>query len=686
MKPNSSILLVDDNIENLKVLEKMLLKMGFSITSSHTGLDSLFLFSGKSFDLVLLDINLPDISGFDVLTQIRDTYSMTELPIIMLTASRKNDDIVKALSLGANDYVTKPFDFSVIRSRITTQLTLKEAEEALRVSEERYFLASQATKDGLWDLSLDSKKIYVSSNCKSIVGLDTEDNLLDKEFCSSLIHPADIESFNNNMRNLITGESKRVEFENRLKHVDESYRWVITSAVSVHDKAGKAVRLLGSFSDITENKLYSSFAHLPNSILIHDRVEQIIKQIKSGRAKPATIFFLNLDKFRRINQAYGVLEGDSILFQVVERLSNLLDEHETLAHAGRDEFIILVEELSDPQDIQRRIIEIEEAICEPYQSNKNDYIELSVSAGIVIIDEKSISAKRIIQDAESAMNIAKKDEVQRYHFFKDEFYKEVVSRLEAEKKLKRALRNNELLLYYQPQISVNSNKLIGFEALIRWMDPDRGLIMPGEIIPLAEESGLIIEIGEWTLKKACKQIRKWLDQGIEPCRIAVNLSPIQFKNKNMLESLAAIINEYGVDSSYLELEITETKAMEEPEKNILIMQKLKDLGLSFSIDDFGTGYSSLSMLRKFPLSTLKIDKSFIQDIHKNEDALSIVSAIIAMAQRMKFSTIAEGVEIDDQLQILKSAGCDNYQGYLKSQAVTAEEATNFLVGENNNSI
>ncbi|MDA3851534.1 MAG: EAL domain-containing protein [Spirochaetaceae bacterium] len=679
MNSKPSILLVDDNVDNLTVLKKMLEKMEYRITTATTGLDSMFLISSQAFDLILLDINLPDIDGFEILKQVRGQFSMTELPIIMLTASTRNNDVVSSLSLGANDYVTKPFDFSVIQSRISTQITLKEAEEALRISEERYALASQATKDGLWDCFLDREYLYVSPNWKAIVGLETEETEIKVDLYESLIHPGDYDSYISNMNQLISGEIQRMEFEHRIKYKDKNYRWVITSAVSIRDKSGEAIRVLGSMSDITENKLYSSFAHLPNSILIQDRIEQILKQVKSGRSKRACILFLDLDNFRLINQAYGVLQGDSILLQLVERLSSILEERETLAHAGRDEFIILIEDFDDVQEIQKRMIFFEETIAQPFQNQKDDEIELSASTGIVIIDEKYNSAKRIIQDAESAMNIAKKDMVQHFHFFKDDFYREIVSKLESEKRLKRALRNNELVLYYQPQISVENNRLIGFEALLRWQDPQRGLIMPDEIIPLAEEMGLIIEIGQWTLRETCKQIRAWLDMGIVPCRVAVNLSPIQFKNRDLLKNLANIVKEFDIDAKLLELEITETKAMEDPEQNIIIMNQLKDLGLSFSIDDFGTGYSSLSMLRKFPLSTLKIDKSFIKDIHNNEDALSIVSAIIAMAQRMKFSTIAEGVEMEEQLVILKSAGCKNYQGFLKSKAVCADEATQFLL-------
>lgn len=678
MAEQRSILLVDDNLENLKVLEKMLQRLGNHVETANNGLDALFHISNHPFDLILLDIDLPDLDGFEVLEQVRTTYSMAELPVIMLTASSRSDHVVKALSMGANDYVTKPFDFSVIKSRINTQITLKETETALRISEERYALASQATKDGLWDRFLNQNSIYVSPNWKAIVGLEYRGNEIEAGLYESLIHPGDYKNYLREMDQLINGRKKRIELEHRIRHNDDSYRWVITSAVCVKDKAGKTKRILGSMSDITENKLYSSFAHLPNAILIQDRIDQLLKLIHRGKANPGCILFLDLDNFRLINHAYGVLEGDQILLQVVERLSSILQEGETLAHAGRDEFILYMEDFRDIPHIQKRMEEIEQSISQPFQGNQNDEIELKVSAGIVIIDDKYGSGKKVIQDAESAMNIAKKDKVQSFHFFRDDFYRQVVGKLEAVKRLKRAIRGEELVLYYQPQISVQTNELIGFEALIRWQDPQRGLVMPSDIIPLAEESGLIVEIGEWTINRACRQIRRWLDRKLIPKRVAVNLSPTQFKSQNLLETLEGIIQEYGIPPELLELEITETKAMEDPEQNIEIMKKLKDLGISFSIDDFGTGYSSLSMLRRFPLQTLKIDKSFIQDIHQSEDAQSIVSAIIAMAQRMHFSTIAEGVELEEQLCILKNAGCENYQGFLRSKAVTAEEASALL--------
>lgn len=673
-----SILIVEDNRGNLTILKKMFLTLEFNVTATANGVDALFHISSSTFDLILLDINLPDISGFEILTQVRESFSIAELPVIMLTASLDNKDVVKALSLGANDYITKPFDFPIIESRVKTQLNLKKTAEALRISEERYALASQATKDGLWDYFVNSETVYVSPNWKKIVGIDEEMSDVPLSLIFSLIHPADIKKYKQLFDRLAKENTKREEMEHRIRFKDDSYRWVTTAAVSVHNPKKQTVRILGSMSDITNDKLYSPFANLPNAILIQDRIEQILKQIRANPSKTACTLFLNLKNFRHINQIYGVIEGDAILLQVAERLSSILSKKETLAHAGRDEFIIIIEDFKGIQEIQSRMGIIQERLSQPFFTGKKEEIEITACSGIVIIEAKYKSAKKIIQDAETAMNIAKKDTLQKYHFFKEEFYKQVLSKVNSEKRLRKAFRNNELVLYYQPQISVKNNKLAGFEALLRWEDPERGLIMPNQIIPLAEETGLIIEIGEWTLKEVCRQMKEWIKMDFEPCRIAVNLSPIHFKNKDILSRIGNIIKEGEIDPQYLEMEITETKAMEDPEKNIAIMNELKKLGISFSIDDFGTGYSSLSMLRKFPLSTLKIDKSFINDIHKNEDALSIVSAIIALAQHMHFSTIAEGVELKEQLTLLKRLGCENYQGFLKSKAVTPSKAALFL--------
>jgi diguanylate cyclase (GGDEF)-like protein/PAS domain S-box-containing protein len=679
MEAQGKILIVDDNRESSDALAQTLSRLEFEVETAMTGMEGLRAAEQERHDLVLLDVALPDMSGLEVLSSIRSGRDMADLPIIMLTSVARDEIVVEALSRGANDFVVRPAQPSVMNSRIRTQISLSRAEKALKLSEERYALAAAATRDGLWDWKLRDEQLFISANWSTIAALPGKRESIRFDEWIELVHDADRSDFYSLMNQLRKGHRDRLDLECRIRQPDGSLRWVAVRGILVRDPGGEPQRIAGALSDVTDSKFYHSLTGLPALPLLQERIERLIHSRAAGAKSLGALLFIDLDGFRFLNQAYGHANGDLIIMTVAERIMAMLGPSDILAHYGRDEFLAFLEGACDPSKILDRVGALLERIQAPIATEEGG-AEMSATAcaGVAILDASYSSATKAVQDAESAMHMAKRDGPNRYRFFLKDYYDRVKERLERDRDLRTALKETQFMLVYQPQIRIADGSLAGFEALLRRREPGGSIIMPDALIPLAEENGMIGKLGEWILRTACTQIKLWTDEGLRPPRVAVNLSPLQFNDEGLASSLMSIIASTGADPSLLELEITESKAMENPEETIRIMAKLKGLGLTFAIDDFGTGYSSLSMLQRFPLSTLKIDKAFISGIGDSESARSIVEAIIALARSMRFSTIAEGVERLDQLEFLMGSGCDAYQGYYMSAPVSAEEAGEFL--------
>ncbi len=679
MKSQGRILIVDDNRESVDELARTLETFSFEVETADTGRGGIRAAGDSEHDLVLLDVALPDMSGLDVLSSLRSNRDMAELPVIMLTSVARDELVVEALSRGANDFVRKPAQPSVMRSRIRTQISLSRAEKALKLSEERYALAAAATRDGLWDWKLKEEDLFISANWAFIAAISANRESISFREWLEIVHHSDREDFNSLMDQLRKGFRDRLDVECRIRQPDGTLRWVAVRGILVRGPSGEPQRIAGAMSDVTDSKFYHSLTRLPALPLLQERIERLIESRADGLEGLGAVVFIDLDGFRFLNQAYGHANGDRVIQTVAHRIKSAIGPSDTLAHYGRDEFLAFLEGAQDPTRILDCVGRILELVQSPVpQEGGGAEMSVTACAGVTILDSSYHSAAKAVQDAESAMHMAKRDGPNRYRFFLKDYYDRVKERLERDRDLRHALKETQFLLVYQPQIRVSDGELVGFEALLRRRDPSGALVMPDRLIPVAEESGMIGKLGEWILRTACARIKAWTDEGLRPPRVAVNLSPLQFNDENLAATLTDIIRSTGADPGLLELEITESKAMENPEETIRIMAKLKELGLGFAIDDFGTGYSSLSMLQRFPLSTLKIDKAFVSGIGDSPAARSIVEAIIAMARSMRFSTVAEGVERLEELEFLKTIGCDAYQGFYASGAVGAEEATSFL--------
>lgn len=417
--------------------------------------------------------------------------------------------------------------------------------------------------------------------------------------------------------------------------------------------------------------LHDSLTRLPNRSLLEDR---ILHAIASGErsGKRFAVMFLDLDRFKTINDSLGHHYGDKLLQGVAERLTQSLRAEDTVARLGGDEFVVLLEDVASPNMVAKIAQKLLETMAEPIlvEGQKQS---VSVSVGISIYPDDGTTLRELMSNADSAMYHAKKMGRANHQFFAPEMNAAAGARLKLEQALRRALEQDEFELHYQPKVDVASGEVMAMEALVRWRSPERGLVPPNEFIGVSEEIGLIIPLGAWVLREACRQNRAWQLAGLPRLRVAVNLSAYQFRQKDLPEFVASVLAETGMDATCLELEVTESVVMHNPMEASRILQRLHGQGIHISVDDFGTGYSSLSYLKQFRLDTLKIDRSFVRDISSDADDAAIVRSVIALAHSLRLKVIAEGVETDEQLDYLRELGCDQYQGYLRSKPVPANQ-------------
>ena len=687
----SRLLIVDDNEMNRDMLARRLERNGYLVDVVESAKQLMQRVKEKTVDLVLLDIEMPEISGLDALKTLRETYSAVQLPIIMVTAKNQSEDIVKALNLGANDYLTKPVDLPVALARIGTQLSHKRAQEALRESEERYALAARGANDGLWDWNIQTGHVYYSPRWKAMLGWRENEvgDAPDEWF--NRIHDADRQRVEEEIAAHRNGSTPHFESEHRMLHKDGSFRWMLNRGLAVVDDSGRTLRMAGSQTDITERKVSDPLTGLPNRLLFVDRLGRLIKHAKRRKEALFAILFLDLDGFKMINDSMGHLIGDQLLLGVANRLEKCLRSTDTLARLGEsftvarlggDEFTVLLDDLKDPNDPKTAAERLMKALAPPFMLGGKE-VFTSVSIGIALSNSAYEHAEDMLRDADTAMYRAKSLGKARFEVFDADMRASVMARLQLETDLRGALEREEFRNFYQPIVSLDSGQIVGFEALLRWQHPTRGLVGPEEFILVAEETGLIRELGWWNLKEACRQMSDWRkgSNGHSDLIISVNLSAKQFLQPNLVADIRKLLAELSLSPEALKLEITESAVMADPSAAVEMLQQIKAIGIRLAIDDFGTGYSSLSYLHRFPLDTLKIDRSFIRDIRNNGEGMEIAKTILPMASNLRLDVVAEGVETLEQVALLRQLHCKYAQGYYFSRPLSAESTTALLDGE-----
>ena len=453
------------------------------------------------------------------------------------------------------------------------------------------------------------------------------------------------------------------------------------SAAPIHNRDGEVIGAVIVFHDVSESRTmalkmthlaqHDFLTGLPNRVLLTERLSRAIGQARR-HDKRVALMFIDLDYFKHINDSLGHAIGDQLLQIVAERLKICVRNTDTVCRQGGDEFVILLTEIEGTQDAAPVAEKILAAFTDPCIVVGNE-LHVTLSVGISIYPDDARDADGVMKNADTAMYHAKANGRNNYQFFTPEMNTLAVRRLFIESNLRRALKQGEFMLYYQPKIDLITGLMIGSEALIRWQDPEHGLLHPNQFVPIAEESGLIVPIGSWVLREACRQVCAWQDSGLLAVPVSVNISAVEFRHKNFLEGVATILRETGMLPSFLELEVTESILMQDAESSASVLESLKTMGMQLAIDDFGTGYSSLSYLKRFPINTLKIDQSFVQDLGIDVDDASIVSAMIGMGKSLKQRVIAEGVETEAQLAFLRALQCDEGQGFLFGHPLPADQ-------------
>lgn len=603
------ILLVDDRIENLELLSSILTKAGYEIRRAINGATALMGVRSAPPDLILLDINMPDMNGYEVCRVLKKDIQYQDIPIIFISALDDGLDKVKAFSAGGVDYISKPFEMMEVLSRIENHIQIRAARTKLK---------------------------QLNTELEQRVAERTSELTIAKE---------------------------ALEQENLERR-----------------KAQATLERMAWHDPLTD---------LPNRLWLMGKLQALIEHSKQNTAHQFAVLFLDCDRFKIVNDSLGHMIGDKLLVEIAHRLSSCLPTKASIARFGGDEFILVLEEIDDLDDAKQLAVQLQEALAAPFSIERHE-MYVSASIGIVLGSSSVDHPEDLVRDADIAMYRAKALGRSGYYVFNTNLYNNAQKRLQLETDLRRAVERQEFFLQYQPIVSLKSGKIEGFEALVRWNHPKQGLISPLDFISVAEETGLILFLGQWVLAESCRQFQAWKAEieanAIGECsaeifslKISVNLSAKQFSQPGLIDMIDKIFEDTDFKSSNLNLEITESVLMDDPESNSLILDALKDRHIQLAIDDFGTGYSSLSYLHRFSVDILKIDRSFVSRLGSNREGLRIIEAMTSMAQSLDITVVAEGVETMEQAAQLRQLGCEYAQGYWFAKPLDPESAIKLLL-------
>ncbi len=687
--PSRKVLIVDDD-HVMRLLEReTLTHFDFDVHEAANGEEALEWLAGPPPDLILLDVDMPGVDGFEVCRRIRERWDATVVPVLMVTGMDDLDSINRAYESGANDFIAKPINWPILGHRARYVLRSAQAARTLHDLEEKQAAIMRAMPDMIFLLNRDGTYLDYKD------GYGLRPLVAPEEFLGrkvSEVLPADVAGIllQGIERALDLGELQSVVYE--LPMPDGFHHYEARIAPSGIDKAIAVVR------DITAQKLneekirrlayFDTLTGMPNRQHFIERVDRELLRARRENRQLA-LLFLDLDGFKRINDTLGHSAGDFLLQSVAERLKEKLRAGDIVtrpgiddfslhfARLGGDEFTIVLPDIEDAGVVRLIAQRVQSVLSRPFQIG-SETITITASIGIAIFPDDGEDAGALLKHADTAMYFAKDQGRNNWQMYSKTLTNAAMARLSVENDIRKGLERNEFYLVYQPQVLAQDGKIVGIEALIRWQHPERGLVAPAEFIAVAEESGLIVPMGEWVIRTACRQVLAWQNAGVTTPRVAVNLSARQVRAPSFVGIVAGIIAETGIDADLLELELTESILMDPDAQRIEGLHQLRALGVHFAIDDFGTGYSSMSYVKRFPIGMLKIDQSFVRGLPHNANDAGITTAILAMARSLELDVIAEGVESNEQRAFLLKAQCPKLQGFLFSVPVPADEMEGLL--------
>lgn len=685
--------IVDDDKTIRQILSLAMAKAGFFTAESKNGRDAVHDFQSLLPDVILLDVIMPDMDGFEVCARIRQLPGGERVPIIMVTGQDDYQSITRAFTSGATDFVVKPINTLLLSYKIRYVIRANQAIKDLSIRDVLLASAQEIAHLTNWEWRLlDDTLVWGEGMCR-LLGLKEEDAPKTYTDFLNLIYPDDRAGVAKVIEQALA-QKGNILFEHRLLNVDGVELVFLQEGKLLCGNDGTPTNILFTCQDITKTKIdeqkikflayYDRLTGLPNRFLFKEHLAKALANCKRSGLF-LSVLFLDIDSFRVVNDTFGREVGDIILQLIARRLHECLrgsdltgsvSANEITARFGGDEFGIILEGLRDMADaaiVARRIID---ALTKVIVLDDNE-IFLNCRLGLSVYPDDGDTVEALMKNADSALSCVKDGERNSYQFYTAELNTKAFARFALERSLRRAVEKEEFILVYQPQVRLSTGKVAGVEALIRWVHPELGVVSPLDFITLAEDTGLIVPIGEWVMRTAFAQCKRWDEAGYG-VKVAVNLSAGQFKDANLLAMVRRLLDEAGVRPELIELEITESMLMDNVDGSIDRLDSLNQYGCRLSIDDFGTGYSSLNYLKRFPVHVLKIDRSFVNDLATSADDAMIVKAIVTLAHNLNLEVVAEGVENREHLTYLSYLDCDYIQGYLVSKPVPAEQVTEFF--------
>jgi diguanylate cyclase (GGDEF)-like protein/PAS domain S-box-containing protein len=671
------ILVVEDETIVALDLKNSLKVLGYDVVGTAcSGEEAIAKADQTRPDLVLMDIILKgNMDGVQAADSIRSTLN---IPVIFLTACADERTLQRAKVTEAFGYLLKPFEERELHGHIEIALYKHHMEKALRESEERYSLATLGANDGLWDWNLDSKEIYYSPRWKSMLGYEEAQIGRSPDDWFKRMHPADKVSVEKKLAQHITGLSSHFESEYRILDESGTYRWMLCRGLALRNGNGKAHRIAGSQTDITDRKVYNPLTGMPNRILLMDRLERALKRIQRQQASAFAVIALDVDGLKMINDSLGYIVADQLLAQVSRRIQGCLSSQDTVAHCGTDDFVLLLEDIKNARNATIAAARVLREMEQPFQVD-GETVYVTAAAGITLGTKDYTRPEELLRDASTAVHRAKASGKGRCEIFDRDMRAAAVARLKLESDFRKAFEQQEFRVHYQPIVCLKTGRLAGFEALVRWQRPGE-MVYPNDFIGLAESSDLIVPLENFVLRTSCAQVAHWQSAQApeDQLTLNVNLSAKHYSDPNLVKELKEILRSTGFDPKNLCLEITESVLMENTETIAETLSGIQDLNVQVHMDDFGTGYSSLSYLHRFPIDMLKIDRSFVGNLGMSEETWKIVQAILHLARNLEMDVIAEGIENLMQMRMLQSLGCQYGQGYYFSKPLDPREIGSLL--------